>query len=133
MRALTGLSIVALLLTGACASWQATRTPTPIPPPSPTLTQAPTTVPTPTFAPVTNTPQPIFTSAPPVMSIQVIVGSLNVSSAQGIPLYRAPSADAEVVLVLPGGTIARAQQRSPDYQWYRNRHRTGDHRLGCRP
>ncbi len=116
----TSLALLILLVIAGCA---------PREPEIPTRAALPTAAELPTIPP-TRTPAPIAPSSsiPPtdaipneiaaVPSIPVLIGSLDLTNAPGIPLRRAPSADAETVVTIPGGTIAHAQARSLDGDWY---------------
>ena len=108
------LLIIGLLLSSACSLQQSMPTATPLPTSPPTLTPLP-----PTDTPF---PTPTSTSTPTLgvtvsEQIPVLIGSLNVINAPGIAIRRDPYAASEVVLTVPGGTVAWAQQRTADEQW----------------
>ncbi len=115
----TSVALLILLLIAGCA---------PREPEIPTQAALPTAAELPTNPP-TFTPAPILASSfPPTEaipteiaaapSIPVLIGSLNLTDAPGIPLRRAPQLDAEMVVTIPGGTIAHASARSLDGAWY---------------
>ncbi|MEO8397239.1 MAG: SH3 domain-containing protein, partial [Chloroflexota bacterium] len=130
MASLRRLCQIALLLVGACVTQPDVKVPTQavLASPAPTLTAIATHPPTNTPAAIpqsitvtdTDTPQPIVnapTNPPPVTSFPALVGNINVTNAPGIILRRDPSPSAEVIAMLPGGTVVTAQRRTDDSQW----------------
>ncbi len=125
-RARIGLLILALILFAACTSKPSETMPTLAVLPTSTFAP-PSLTPEPihmaTLPPAALTPVPIITSAPmtasetPVTSIAALVGNINVTSAPGITLRRAPSESADVIAMLPGGAVVSAQQRTSDNVW----------------
>ncbi|HVU14792.1 MAG TPA: hypothetical protein VHD90_26130, partial [Phototrophicaceae bacterium] len=106
-----GLLMLALILFAACTSNPQETVPSLAVLPTSTLAP-PTFTPIPinraTLPPAPLTPVPINTSMPavsdtppPVTSIAALVGNINVTSAPGITLRRAPSDAADVIAVLP--------------------------------
>ena len=133
MQSFWRLGIIALMLVGACVTQPQGTAPTlaRLPLPLATLPQLPTHSPTETPVPVvvaravtgtsTDMPSPVPTTPnpanPPQTSFPALVGNINVTSAPGIVLHRAPSATSNVIAVLPGGSVVRAQRRTEDSAW----------------